>query len=333
MILKQSSSLRSFRLVFLLLTLLSLTPGISGSAQAADGAEKTVKLITVGNSFSGNACKYLEDIVKDGGHKIILGRANIGGCSLERHSKHSALHDADPEDPKGKPFVIYRGKGKEKASLKDLLESDNWDYVTIQQVSMKSFDPGTFEPFGKNLYDYIKKYAPNSEVLIHQTWAYRADDELFDKPDLDQSVMYQRLTENYQKLSTDCGGLRILPCGAAFQTARDSDKWNLKIGEFDPKAAQHPALPDTKQSLNVGWKWQKGRDGKFRPNNDGHHAGPNGEYLAGLIWYGVLFGEDPREIKFVPEKVDPADAALLREFAWQTLQEKAGWFARPPKFD
>jgi hypothetical protein len=39
----------------------------------------------------------------------------------------------DPQDPVGRPDAG-------KSSLRDLLQREQWDYVTIQQASIKSFE-------------------------------------------------------------------------------------------------------------------------------------------------------------------------------------------------
>src|SRR5690606_17067374 len=115
----------------------------------------------------------LPDLAKEGGHELVIGRAELGGCSLERHWNHAAAAEADPEDPKGKP---YKGK-----SLKMLLGEGTWDVVTLQQYSLLSGDVNTYRPFAKQLYDYVKKLQPNAEVVFHQTWAYRSDAKAFGK--------------------------------------------------------------------------------------------------------------------------------------------------------
>jgi hypothetical protein len=52
-------------------------------------------------------------------------------------------------------------------------------FVTIQQRSISSHDVTTYRPYAANLRDYVKKHAPNAELLLHETWAYRVDDPRF----------------------------------------------------------------------------------------------------------------------------------------------------------
>src|SRR4051812_50156779 len=57
----------------------------SPSALPATRPAKHVKLLAVGNSFSGNATHYLKDIVAASGNQITFGHASIGGGALPRH--------------------------------------------------------------------------------------------------------------------------------------------------------------------------------------------------------------------------------------------------------
>jgi hypothetical protein len=96
----------------------------------ASAAEKTVKVLAVGNSFSANALRYFSDIVKASGNKTVAMNAMIGGCDMERHMRHADAFEKNPEDTEGHP---YPGK----KSLKELLTAEKWDFVTIQQASPK----------------------------------------------------------------------------------------------------------------------------------------------------------------------------------------------------
>src|SRR5207244_13219357 len=92
-----------------------LQPWNASAAEASSDAKgKTVRLFTVGNSFSQNAMKYLSDITDAAGDHLVLKAATIGGCPLEKHWALAEKAEADPKDPAGKP---YGGK-----SLRELLQ-------------------------------------------------------------------------------------------------------------------------------------------------------------------------------------------------------------------
>lgn len=269
---------------------------------------KPLRLFLIGNSFSQNASKYLAKISKDGGHELIIGRAELGGCPLERHWESVVANDADPNDKKGKP---YNGK-----SLRELLSNGDWDVVSIQQYSLLSGDSDTYEPYAKNLYNLIKKLQPNAEVVIHQTWAYRTDAKSFGKINgeeraKDQNEMWVKSREAYHHLGKTLG-VRIIPSGDALQKVNTNAQWGFKRdANFNYDQAVYPVLPNQTHSLNVGYFYSKDKKLAFDPN----HANDAGCYLAGLVWYKFLFGTDPTKIAFKPESVDDDFAVFLRETA------------------
>src|SRR3981189_1692091 len=89
----------------LLPTLLILVPllpvGLARVQPPTPGKTKTVRLLTVGNSFSQNATRYLGDLVKARGHTLIHRPLAIGGASMEVHWTKAQLHEKDPNDPRG----------------------------------------------------------------------------------------------------------------------------------------------------------------------------------------------------------------------------------------
>ena len=109
---------------------------IALAALHSNAAEpKTVRLLTVGNSFSHNATHYLGDIAKENGDTLILREDNIGGSSFDIHLKKL---DVWRKDPKSKLGAYTEGKG-----LQDDLTEKQWDFITIQQSSIKSHDIAT----------------------------------------------------------------------------------------------------------------------------------------------------------------------------------------------
>jgi hypothetical protein len=290
------------------------------SSIALSAAEpKTVKLMTIGNSFSANATRHLDGLAKAGGHKLIHNPLVIGGSSFQVHAEKAQLHEKDPADKKG---LYTSGRG-----LKENLKLDQWDYITIQQASIKSHDFSTYQPWAGWLRDYIKQHAPDAKLLVHQTWAYRVDDKRFTKPSdkpsepKTQEEMYRGLTDAYTKITAEFGA-RMIPVGNAFYAVDTDPKWAFKPDTtFDPKKAKQPTLPDQTHSLHVGWKWTT-KEGKTTLGMDGHHANMAGEYLGGCVWYEVLFGESAMGNTYVPKGLDPEFARYLQEMAHRTVAEQ-----------
>jgi len=281
------------------------------------GEAKTVKLLTIGNSFSANATHYLGDLAKARGHTLIHQPLVIGGASFQVHAEKAQKHEADPKDKAG---LYTSGRG-----LKENLELQKWDYVTIQQASIKSHDFTTYQPYAGWLSDHITKHAPQAKLLVHETWEYRKDDPRFSKPgDLkSQEEMYTGLRAAYEKIAAEFGA-RIIPTGGAFHLADTDPSWAYQTDTtFNPKAAKQPELPNQTHSLHVGWRWAKPKNGgKIALSMDGHHASMAGEYLGACVWYEVLFGESAVGNTFMPKGLDPTDARFLQETAHRSVIER-----------
>ncbi|MGV3660953.1 MAG: DUF4886 domain-containing protein [Prosthecobacter sp.] len=301
-----------------LVLLLSLLVCVS----SALGGAKTVRILTIGNSFSRNATNHLDDLALAGGHTLIHTPLVIGGASFQVHADKARKHEANPQDKAG----LY-GSG---LGLKESLAADKWDYVTIQQASIKSHDFTTYQPNAGWLRDYISQHAPQARLLVHQTWPYRKDDPRFtkpsDKPDQPktQDEMYRGLTDSYNKIAAELGG-RIIPVGDAFHAADTDPKWGYQTDTtFNPKTAKEPALPNQTHSLHVGWRWTKSKDGKKTTlGMDGHHANLAGEYLGACVWYEILFGESVVGNTYVPKGIDADYARFLQETAHQAVQARS----------
>ena len=277
---------------------------------------KTVRLLTVGNSFSANATRHLGDLAKAGGNVLIHQPIVVGGASLELHWGRAALHEKDPQDPAG----LYG-----KRSLKEQLAAQAWDFVTIQQASIKSHDLATYRPYAKQLHDHIKQHAPQAEVLIHQTWAYRCDDPRFAvaKPKAGepatQAEMYRMLTDAYTTIADELG-LRRIPVGDAFYLADTDSQWGYQPDQsYDFQQQEPTTLPNQTHSLHVGWRLTKAKNGSNKLTMDGHHANSAGEYLGACVWYEVLFGDSAVGNEFIPMGLAKDDACFLQETAHKAV--------------
>jgi hypothetical protein len=307
-----TQSLRTVALVVALLS--SLVPASARPAAPA----KTIRLLTIGNSFSGNATHYLGDLARAGGNALVHQPMSVGGAPMEVHWTKIQANEKDSQDPAG----LYGMK-----SLKEALASNDWDFVTIQQASIKSHDVATYRPFAAQLQDYVKKHAPKAELLIHQTWAYRVDDPRFSAKapapgePRSQEEMYTELTSAYKTIAKELG-VRRIPVGDAFHAADTDPTWRFKPDTtFDRSTAVAPALPNQTHSLHVGYKWTTSKDGKQTLTMDGHHAGVAGEYLGACVWYEILFQESAVGNSFVPKDLTPDDARYLQGVAHRAVMD------------
>lgn len=287
---------------------------ISRNLNSDQTTRDSVRLFLIGNSFSQNATRFLPQLASEGGHGLVIGRAELGSCSFQRHWESVVAAEADSTSKKGKP---YKGK-----SLRMLLSEGRWDIVTIQQYSMYSGDTSTYSPFAEKLVKFIKSIQPNAEVVFHQTWAYRSDATgfgLISKGRYAKSSeeMWQKISTASEKISGNLG-IRVIPTGEAFWKVDSHKKWGYKKDEnYNFKNPTYPLLPNQDYSLHVGYNWGKA---ELPIKFDSHHASVAGCYLAGLVWYSFLFNESPANLQFTPSEVSAPFGKFLKVVANSTLR-------------
>lgn len=274
-----------------------------------------MNILTIGNSFTDSLALYFPAAVQSARCDLHFERANFGGCELARHWSYIEAEERDVR------CRIYQGGRK----LRSILELRAWDVVTIQQASHDSWRPETFQPWAGNIIAYVKKHAPQAEVVIQQTWAYRADHpQLLPGSEwgISQDEMYERLTANYTKLARDYK-LRIIPSGYAVQlTRRNSER---KFANYDPALIDTLAWPDLPPQAGdvVGQcSWRKNPDtGELYLNRDLIHLNPRGQYLQACVWFAMLYGKKVSKIRLVPDELANSDVKFLQETAQQAVDE------------
>ena len=174
-----------------------------------------MKVLSIGNSFSQDAQRYLHALAKKNGEDIKAVNLYIGGCSLQKHYLNM-LDDLAAYDFEfnGEPTGI-------KVSIRQALVSDSWDVITLQQASQYSVNFDTYTPFIEALAAYVRKYCPKAKLYIHQTWAYEEGCERIpSRTGLNTaSEMYDALCKAYKKAAEVIAADGIIPCGKAMMKA------------------------------------------------------------------------------------------------------------------
>ncbi len=187
-------------------------------------AVKSLKVLAIGNSFSVDAMEHLALVAKAAGiEEIVLGNMYIGGCSIQTHVANINQNAA--------AYTYYKNTGdgwEEKANerLSNVIIDEDWDIITIQQVSQDSGRPETFELLGK-LLEFIEteKMNENAKIYWHMTWAYQqtSTHSGFANYDKNQTTMYNAIVDAVK--SDILGNDKIagfIPSGTAVQNLRTS---------------------------------------------------------------------------------------------------------------
>ncbi len=227
-----------------------------------------MKILCIGNSFSYDANVYLYEIAKASGFELTTLNLYIGGCSLERHAKCIAenLDDYRPQ---------YNGAFYEDrpCTVEDGLLFDDWDYVSLQQVSGLSGKYESYFPHINSVIAKVKELRPNAKIIMHETWAYEKGSEHpdFAKYENGQIKMHNALHDAYYRVARDVGMEAVIPSGDVMARLRELDEFNVSAGG---------------ESLS----------------RDGFHLSLTyGRYAAAATWFQALGMGDILKNTFVPK--------------------------------
>ena len=201
-----------------------------------------LKVLSIGNSFSCDAQRYLHRIAKKDGVDIKTVNLFIGGCSLRTHYLN-ALQDA--------VAYVLGFNGEEtgfKVSISQALASDDWDVITLQQASQFSPDFETYTHYLEYMAEYVKKYCPRAKIFIHQTWAYEEGSARLEKTGYEHTEdMFEAIETAYAKAAASIHADGIIPCGRAMLNA-------TKLGvEKIHRDTFHAALGVGRYLLGLTW--------------------------------------------------------------------------------
>lgn len=239
-----------------------------------------MKILAIGNSFSQDATRYVQYIAKSAGKELFVRNLYIGGCSLERHAQNIKT---------GEEAYSYEENavGMRMISVGEALTLEDWDVVTVQQVSGNSGIAESYEPYITELLDFIKEKAPRAKIVFHRTWAYEKTSThgSFPKYDCDRDKMLRCIVEASTEIAEKKHGLEIIKSGDAIGKAN-------KMPEFDP---------------------EKGGISLYR---DGFHLSLDyGRYLAGLVWFKFFTGKDCKNVTYKPDETDERLIDILKSIA------------------
>ena len=247
--------------------------------QQPETIPQSIKILAIGNSFSEDATQYLWDIFHDAGiDEVVIGNLYIGGCSLDTHWENMSKN--------AEKYTFYYNKSgkwetnKEKSIL-HALKLEDWDYITVQQVSQDSGNPNTLGNL-QNILNYINTNKTNADAKIywHSTWAYQFSSSHTGFPAYgnSQMQMYNAIISTFNdhvaKYDLISGAI---PSGTAVQ--------NLRTSYLDDAITR-----------------------------DGYHMSLDiGRYTTALTWFSFFTGIDARYIDWVPTdypKIEEDRAAI-----------------------
>lgn len=199
--------------------------------------------LSIGNSFSQDAQRYLHQIAKVDGADIRCFNLYIGGCSLSKHYQN--MHSEAREyllEMNGTSTGFY-------VSLKEALLNRNWDIITVQQVSSQSPNYDTYQPYLDALVEYARRLVPKAKIAMHQTWAYeqgskRLNEELKYS---DYRDMLVDIVKSYHKAAEHIGADFMIPSGEVFGAMLENGIEKIHRDTF------HASLGLGRYALGLTW--------------------------------------------------------------------------------
>ncbi len=182
-----------------------------------------MKILSIGNSFSADAHAYLHALAEQREENLETVNLAIGGCSLQTHWENVTQNNAN---------YLHSINGgeweKQLVTIEEILKSERFDAITLQQVSHFSGQSETYQPFLNDLVQYVRKFQPTADLYIHRTWAYEIDSqhEGFLNYARDQKKMYEAICEA-TSLACLTTGATLIPAGDIIQSLRE------RVSKFD----------------------------------------------------------------------------------------------------
>ena len=229
---------------------------------------KSIKILSVGNSFSVDAMKnHLYQMFEAAGcTDIRLGILYVGGASIDTHYDNIRLDRAKYdyyENVNGEWVITPEYKASDAFALTD------WDIVTMQQASPDSGRGISFGNLGA-LIDLVRPQIGDAKLYWHMTWAYQQDSDhsAFPNYNKDQMRMYKGIVRaTTYKILTNDNFVGYFPVGTTIQNLRTS------------------SLGDTLTA-------------------DGYHLKDTyGDYAAALTWFCYLTGADAETMTYRPTSI------------------------------
>lgn len=223
-----------------------------------------MKILSIGNSFSQDAHKWIHKLAKTNGIDIQTANLFIPACSLQIHWNNIMEDNANYD-------LEWNGnEGERKISISEALQMEAWDVITLQQVSSLSGFAETYEPYLSKVAETVRNTVPDAKLYFHQTWAYEIDctHEAFGTYGGNQKQMYNIVTET-MKRAAESIHVDMIPVGSVVQTIRS------QIPEFDYA------------------------NGGISLCRDGCHLSYDyGRYVAAATWIHTLTGQDIKVTDF-----------------------------------
>ena len=238
---------------------------------------KTLKVLSVGNSFARNATKVLYQIAqKEGVEEIVLGNLHIGGCPISRHYQLSQSGAAE--------YAYYKNttgtwEKTENVAMKTALLDEDWDYITITSTPGQEGDPKFYEGCLDGLIAFLRANMtnPDAQIGYHMTWAFPngSPSSAMRLHNNSRTVMFNAITDT-------------------------TENHIMKKYDVDFLLASGTAVENARSVM-----------GQVFTKDDGYHMNTPGEYVTGYMYFAAITGKPLTQLKFKPNYISPESRVTI----------------------
>ena len=249
--------------------------------------ENAIKVLSIGNSFSEDAHRYLNEISMAENRPIATFNAYKGGQSLNGHRinldtnawEYTLIVD-------GKDWAYLNS-----INLREALSLMDYDVITVQQVSGWSGLIDFQQAHLDSILPVIKELQGNAKLYYHETWAYDEDSTHpdFARYDNDMTKMHEGIVNASETIAGD-NDLELIEVGQVIDKLRASEYFSSNSDDTLPTLTR-----------------------------DGFHLNDIGRYAAALTWYATLTREQVSDSTYLPEGLNISEEVL--DFIKATVDE------------
>lgn len=259
-----------------------------------------MRILSIGNSFSDDAQRWLHDLSVAAGNPIECVNAYIGGCTLNEHSLN--YRERLP-----KYMLQVNGEViREEVTLNDILADGRYDVVTLQQASHASGLVPSYTPYIHDLADMVAAAQPQAKLMVHQTWAYDEDSthDMFVAYNNNQTMMHEQLHRAYD-IAAMALDAQLIPSGDLIQELRNSPYF-AKRGAEDP---DQPLPSLTRDGFHLNLYYAR--------------------YAVSALWYAVLMQQPVSGLDWTPpEPEDLPENQKLKPEVWDFIRSTVDRLAK-----
>lgn len=238
---------------------------------------KTLKILSVGNSFARNATKVLYQIAKaEGVEEVVLGNLHIGGCPI---SKHYALSQSGAAEYSYYKNTTGTWEKTENVNMLHGLLDEDWDYITITSTPGQEGNPKFYEGCLDGLIAFLRanKTNPDAPIGYHMTWAF---------PDGSPSSAMSLHNNSRSQMFSDI--------------ADTTSNHIMKKYDVDFLLASGTAVENARTAM-----------GQVFTKDDGYHMNIPGEYVTGYMYFAAITGKPLQELKYKPVYIKDESRVII----------------------